>query len=74
MQWQLKGTADHWEAIEGNWRAVVVRLSGSSDWYAYIERVRAPQDRRDGPDSQWAMDGRMWCEAEIARLESSADA
>ena len=72
MRWQRNRQTNQWEATTGVWRAVVARMSGAGDWYPYVQRIAPPYDRRDGPACEWAVEGRAWCEAEIARLEGAA--
>jgi hypothetical protein len=67
MDWRLNRHAQQWEVIAGAWRAIVVQLH-ASDWYPYIERVQPPHDRYDGPPCEGALEGRTWCEAQIAAL------
>jgi hypothetical protein len=73
MKWRYNERLYHWEATTDAWRAVVQRLSDASGWHPYLERIHPPHDRRDGPTSAWALEGRVWCEGEIKRQRLQLD-
>jgi hypothetical protein len=70
MIWRHNARTGTWEATASDWRAVVVRLSDTGDWYPFIERIHPPHDRRDGPTSAFSLEGRTWCEVEMKRLSA----
>jgi len=71
MKWDYNTRLYRWEATHGTWRAVVARSSDASGryWYSYVDRLHPPHDRRNGPTSAWAVEGRAWCEATIKQLD-----
>ena len=67
MDWQLNQQIHQWKATSGAWRAIVAQLH-PTEWYPYVERIEPPHDRYDGPACEAALDGRVWCQAQIAQL------
>jgi hypothetical protein len=69
MIWHHNPITKTWSATSGIWHAVVVRLSGSREWYPYVTRSYTPFERHDGPHCHWPGEGRAWCEEAVQRLE-----
>jgi hypothetical protein len=69
IDWRHNGDTGSWKVTIGEWRASVLHLTTSGDWYPYLQRTTAPHDRHDGPHFASASEARTWCEAEIARIE-----
>jgi hypothetical protein len=71
MDWQFHPDTQHWEVTSGAWRAIVAQLH-ANEWYPYVQRIEPPQERYDGPPCEAALEGRMWCQSQIAALAGPA--
>jgi hypothetical protein len=38
------------------------------EWYPYVERLQPRHDRYDGPACEASLEGRVWCQVQIAAL------
>ncbi len=68
LKWLHNAETDQWEADAEQWRLGAYQSLYSSDWYGWIERKAAPQDRHESYACASAMEARKWCQAELAHL------
>lgn len=68
IEWHLNRDSGNWRATIGGWRACVLRMTSTGEWYPYVERIALPHDRRDGPHTSGAGAARAWCEEELIRV------
>jgi hypothetical protein len=66
MDWTYNRQQRHWMRTVNGWSIVVMRTADHDTWHAVIEREG---ERHESPEFNWPHEGRVWCDAEIARLE-----
>lgn len=70
VEWRHNAGSRNWKATIGQWRASVLHMTRTNDWYPYLLCVSPPHDRQDGPHFASAGEGRAWCEEAARRLEA----
>jgi hypothetical protein len=61
IRWRHNSNTGNWKTTVGEWRAAVLHLTASGDWYPYVERTAPPHDWHDRPHFERASEARDWC-------------